>query len=264
VAFQCVNASNQYFTIPALNVSVPPVTFSLWINTASIVAKSTALFIWRGSVNTGIFLIYSSPNWELRYYVNNGTQWQTATSLFVATGVWQHVCVAISSSQARLYLYGVSFTNNVSHTTVNIDEAGDLARDPFPDAFHTSFNGAVAEAAIWTAALSDAECLALSKRLSPLALRHHLHSLVLYKDLIRDLNRGVGPTISAVNGPSVVAHPPLIYPVNRLQSSFAQAHFVPPFRLSTATAEANLVARGSAELAGAAEGAIQSIGEVSS
>ena len=87
MAYQCVNASNQYFTIAAPNISVPPVTFSLWINTASIIAKSTALFIWRGSINTGVLLTYTSPNWELRYYVAGGTQWQTATGLYVSTGV---------------------------------------------------------------------------------------------------------------------------------------------------------------------------------
>ena len=174
MAYQCVNASNQYFTIAAPNISVPPVTFSLWINVSSVVAKDTALFIWRGSINTGLFLKYVNPNWELRYCVAGGTQWQTATGLYLSTGVWQHACVAISSSQARLYLNGTSFTNNVSHSTANINAAGDLARDPLADSSHTSFNGSVAEAAIWTASLTDAECLALSKRVSPLRLTNRL------------------------------------------------------------------------------------------
>lgn len=263
MAYQCVNASNQYFTIAALNVSVPPVTFSVWINTASIIAKSTALFIWRGAINTGLFLNYTNPNWELRYYVAGGNQWQTATGLYVSTGAWQHACVAISSSQARLYLDGANFTNNVSHSTANINAAGDLARDPLVDLSHTSFNGSVAEPAIWTASLSDAECLALSKRVSPLLLTNRLQNLVMYKDMIRDLNRGIGPTLTAVNAPSVVAHLPMIYPASRLQAMYRPAHFLPPFRLSTATAHANPVARGCAELVGAAQGTTHPIGEVS-
>jgi Concanavalin A-like lectin/glucanases superfamily len=265
VAYQCVNASNQYFTIPALNMSVPPVTFSLWIRTTSVVAKDTALFLWRGSVNTGVLLVYASSNWELRYYVNNGLQWQTSTGLFVSTGgAWQHVCVAISSSQARLYLDGNLFTNNVSHSTANINESGNLARDSLLDAFHTSFNGSVAAAAIWTATLSNDECLALAKRLSPLGLKNRLHDLALYKDLIRDPDRGIGPALAAVNGPSVVAHPPMIYPSNRRQSNYTPAHFVSPFRQSTATAQANFAIVGSTQLAGAATGASYPIGEVSS
>ena len=118
-----------------------------------------------------------------------------------------------------------------SHTTANINEAGDLARDPFISPTHTSFNGAVAEAAIWTAALTNDECLALAKRLSPLQLKHRLHSLVLYKDLMRELNRGIGPALSAVNSPSVVPHPPLIYPACRPQPSPRAG----PFSISLST-----------------------------
>jgi len=264
VAYQCANASNQYFTIAAPNITVPPVTFSLWINTASVIAKSTALFMWRGTVNSGLLLNYTSPNWELRYYIAGGTQWQTATGLYVSTGAWQHACVAISSSQARLYLNGASFTNNVSHSTVAINTAGDLARDPLVDSFHTSFNGSVAEAAIWSAALTDAECLALSQRVSPLQLKNRLHDLVLYKDMIRDLNRGIGPALTAINAPTVVAHPPLTYPSSRLQAQFTPAHFLSPYRLSIATAHTDPAFQGFAESAGAAQGAVGPLGEVSS
>ena len=265
MAYQCVNASNQYFTIAAPNISVPPVTFSIWINVASVIAnKSAALFIWRGTINTGVMLRYIDPNWQLAYFVAGGTQWQTTTGLSVSTGVWQHVCVAISSSQARLYLDGASFTNNVSHTTANINAAGDLARDSLVDSTHTSFNGSIAEPAIWTASLSDAECLALSKRVSPLRLSNRLANLVLYKDMIRDLNRGFGPTLTAVNAPSVVAHPPLIYPSSRLRAMFNPPLFLAPYRLSIAAAHANPVVQGSAELVGAEQGSIHPIGEVSS
>jgi len=103
VAFSCVNASNQYFAIAPLNVSVPPVTFSLWVNTASVIAKDTALIIWRGSVNTGIILRYVAPNWELRYYTAGGSQWMTATGLQLSTGAWQHVCVAIDSTHIKAH-----------------------------------------------------------------------------------------------------------------------------------------------------------------
>ncbi|MGD9633961.1 MAG: LamG domain-containing protein [Pirellulales bacterium] len=264
MAQQCLNASNQYFTFPALNVTVPPVTFSLWINTAAIVAKDTALFCWRGAVNTAVFLLYIAPNWELRYFVGGGTQWQTATALAVSTGVWQHVCVAISSSQARLYLDGSSFTNNTSHSSANINETGNLARDPFVSPSHTSFSGSIAEAAVWTAALPDAECRALGKRFSPLCLQHRLHDLVFYKDLIRDDNRGVGPALTAVNSPSVAAHPPQIHPHSRMNARSKPAHFLSPFRLSKAAADASRMMAGGAALRGAASGVIHPIGEVSS
>ncbi|MEX2316321.1 MAG: LamG domain-containing protein [Pirellulales bacterium] len=262
MAYQCVNASNQYFNVAALNVSVPPVTFSMWINVASVIAKESALFLWRGSINTGVLLHYTGSTWELRYYVAGGTQWQAASGLFVSTGVWQHICVAISSSQARLYLNGASFTNNVSHATANINAAGDLANDPFNPATHTSFNGLVAEAAVWTAALSDEECLTLSKRISPLGLTQRLHDLVLYKDLVRDLNRGIGPALTAVNSPSVSPHPPLICPFVAPQM-FPPRAFGAPYRAASAVIDANRTLQGFPALAGAALGVTHPIGEVS-
>jgi hypothetical protein len=264
VAYQCVNASNQYFGIATLNISVPPVTFSLWVNTASTIAKDSALFLWRGAVNTGVLLRYIAPNWELRYFTAGGTQWTASTGLQLSTGVWQHVCVAITSTQGRVYLDGASFTNNVSHATANINEAGDLARDPFVSPTHTSFNGSIAEAAIWSAALSDAECLALAKRISPLQLKNRLHDLVLYKDLVRDLNRGIGPALTAANGPGVVPHPPLVGPASRAQSCFHAARFQTPYRSSSAAAHTSFTRSGCAQLAGAASGVTIPIGEVSS
>jgi Concanavalin A-like lectin/glucanases superfamily len=262
MAYECASASNQYFTIAAPNISVPPVTFSIWINATSIVDKNTALFIWRDVIQTGLLLRYVAPNWELRYYIANGTQWQTATGLFVSTGIWQHVCVAVSSTQARLYLNGSTFTNNVSHATTNINAAGDVARDPAPSV--VSFQGSIAEPAIWNATLTDAECRALGNGLSPLCLKHRLPSLVMYRDLIRDPNRGFGPALTPVNAPTVAPHPPMRYPHGRLQTMFSPAHFLAPFRPSIATAQASPVAKGDAELVGAARGTTQPVGEVTS
>jgi hypothetical protein len=209
VALNCVNASLQHFTIAAPNISVPPATFSIWLNMSSLVALNSALFQWRGTIETGLILRYFAPHLHLRYYVNGGTQWFVNTGHTLSSGVWQHSCLALTASQARIYLGGVGFTNNAAHTTVNLNDTGYVGRDPFPDANHTTFNGALAEPAIWNVALSDAECLALAKGVSPLALTSRLPNLVMYHDLIRDTSRGVGTTLTPVNGPSASPHPPL-------------------------------------------------------
>lgn len=262
MAYQLLNSSSQYFAIAAPNITVPPVTLSVWIKAASIVGIHSALFMWRDVIQTGLLLRYTSPNWELRYYVAGGNQFQTSTGLSVAVGVWQHACVAITSTQARLYLGGSSFTNNVSHASVNIDAAGDLGRDPLPGL--ATFDGAIAEPAIWNVALSDAECRALSLGMSPLALKNHLPNLVLHKDLLRDVNRGRGPALTAAGAPSVVAHPPVRCPQNRRRKIFAPTRFLSPFHASTVAAHASRVLEGCAALTGAAAGATTPIGEVTS
>jgi hypothetical protein len=171
--------------------------------------------------------------------------------------------VAITSTQARLYLDGVIFTNNVSHSTTNLNAAGDIANDPFNPATHTSFNGRVAEAAIWTAALSDEECLALSKRFSPSCLTHRLHDLVLHKDLVRDLNRGIGPALSAVNSPTVIEHPPVLC-ASIVPQMFPPRVFAAPFRAASAFVDADRTLAGLSATTGAVFGTTQPIGEVSS
>lgn len=264
MAYECLNASLQHFTFPALNVSVPPVTFSMWINTASIVAKDTALFCWRGTTNTAVLLTYVAPNWQVRYFVNNGLQWQTATGLNVATGLWQHVCVAIETSQARLYLDGTLFTNSTTHTSASINTTGYLARDPLVSPTHTSYNGSIAEAAMWTTALPHAECLALAKRMSPLLMKNRLHDLIFCKDLVRDADRGIGATVTAVNSPTIVPHPPIIWPQSRLRARMPPPRFVAPYRHLTGAVDADRAVRGGAAIRGAASGILLPIGEVSS
>jgi hypothetical protein len=262
VAYQIVSSSSQYFTIAAPNITAPPVTFSVWIKASSIIDKHSALFVWRDTIQTGLLLRYASPNWELRYYVAGGNQFQTATGLNVAVGVWQHACLAITSNQARLYLGANSFTNNVSHSNVTLNAAGDLARDPLAGLI--SFDGAIAEPAIWNAALSDAECRALSAGISPLALKHRLHELVMHHDLVRDATRGQGPTLTAANAPTVAPHPSLRYPSSRLRAHFAPLRFNTPYRALTAAAHASCVLASCSTGTGAAAGATIPIGEVHS
>jgi hypothetical protein len=174
------------------------------------------------------------------------------------------VCVAIEASQARLYLDGTLFTNSTSHTSANINATGYLARDPLVSATHTSYNGSIAEAAMWTTALPHAECLVLAKRMSPLLLKNRLHDLIFYKDLVRDADRGIGAALTAVNSPTVAPHPPMIWPQSRLRARMPPPRFAAPYRLLTGAADAGRTTRGYAAVRGAADGLVLPIAEVSS
>jgi hypothetical protein len=265
MAQQCVSASDQYFTFPALGTSAPPITMSIWFKVASIVVgKHTAMFCWRGSINTEFFLRSSGSTWQLRYSIAGGSQWNITTGLNVSTGIWQHACVAITSSQARLYLDGTVFTANVSHGSTSVDDTGYLAKDPFEDGARVSFNGAIGEAAIWNAALTSEECQALAKRVSPLALAQRIPNLVLYRDLMRETTRGIGPALTAVNSPTVAAHPPVVHRLGKTHIGVRPAHFVAPYLPARGITHTSRVARAAAETAGVSAGTIASYGEVSS
>lgn len=81
-----------------------------------------------------------------------------------------------------------------------------IATRPFEGAEGLFFDGAGAEAAIWSVALTAAEIASLAKGFSPRRIRPQ--SLVFYAPLIRnlqDVRRGLA--LTPVNGPTVVAHP---------------------------------------------------------
>jgi hypothetical protein len=264
MALDCVNASFQHLTIAAPNISVPPATFSVWIKTTSIVAANSALFHWRSGIDTGLILRFISSNWHLRYYVDDGPEWIVNTGHTLSTGIWQHACLSLAATQARVYLGGVGFTNNVTHSTANLNDTGYLGRDPFPDANHTTFNGALAEPAIWNVALNDAECLALSKGISPLALANRLPNLVMYHDFIRDAVRGFGTTLTPVNAPAAAPHPPLRCRASRMRYEIPRANFQSPFRPAHSSVQAGRVLEGSAQVIGTSAGLSLPNGEVSS
>ena len=76
-------------------------------------------------------------------------------------------------------------------------------------------DGLIAEAAIWNVVLSDAEMDWLAAGYSPLTLTHRIGNLVMYQDMIRNINRpGIGPTLTN-NGSTLVApHTRMIYPAS--------------------------------------------------
>ena len=79
----------------------------------------------------------------------------------------------------------------------------------FSGAVGLYFDGSIAEAAIWNAALTDDEILSLAKGFTPDQIRPQ--NLVFYAPLIRELQdlRG-GLTITNNNGATVSNHPRVI------------------------------------------------------
>jgi len=133
------------------------------------------------------------------------------TTTTYTTGQWNHAAAVFSSTASRTAYVngGGSATNTVAETpsgTLTGVSIGALTRSST-----TLFmNARVAEAAIWTAALTATEILSLNAGASPALVRPQ--SLVFYAPLIRDLQdvRG-GLAITNNNGATVVDHPRVFY-----------------------------------------------------
>ncbi|NIQ10454.1 MAG: LamG domain-containing protein [candidate division Zixibacteria bacterium] len=145
---------------------------------------------------------------------------------------WNHAA-AVSSSSTSHYVYmngtaSTEGTNSASFGTVDTTVIGASAEGS--SNLSDYFNGYLGEIGIWDAALTSAEINALAAGVSPLLVR--TGSLVSYWPLIRDedQDRVGGYDMTAYNTPTVVAHPPVIYPAQVYQSFAAAA--APPAGIS--------------------------------
>ena len=145
------------------------------------------------------------------------------------TGEWTACAVAVSSTAASLYTGTQSgsqnsATNTKSHesitpsTTWNIGkEEGDNGR---------TFDGRIAEVAIYLATLTAAECLGYQRGYSPLLIRPQ--SLLSYVPLVRDLSDLKTGAAWTATGTTVADHPAVIMPRRRIVGTFAGTSPPPP------------------------------------
>lgn len=133
------------------------------------------------------------------------------TTTTYTTGQWSHAAAVFSSTTSRTaYLNG---GGSVTNTTTNTP-SGTLAGVSIGALTRSStslfINANIAEAAIWTAALTADDIRSLSRGASPALVRPG--SLAFYAPLIRDLQdvRG-GLAITNNNGATVQGHPRIFY-----------------------------------------------------
>lgn len=136
----------------------------------------------------------------------------SAETTGITQGARHHVCGVFPASNSRsIYRDGANkVTDNTAAAVAGCDrQAIGVTADSTPSMY---MSGAVAEAAIWDVALTDAEVAILAKGYSPLFVRPQ--NLVAYWSLIRDedQDRVGGHDMTAYNTPSIAAHPSIIYP----------------------------------------------------
>ena len=199
-------------------VSGPPFTLACWTRTDTDAADQ--VLMWLGDKDSATSVIGSL---EL-LAVDGGNRHAGARSVSGATeglasvgdygtGTWHHVCGRFSTTASRrVVLDGAGVdtdTTAVPGATVDRVSIGRRG-DGTPDAY---LSGAVAEAAVWNAALSEPEIVALAKGFSPLQIKPHC--LGAYWPLggvagASDDDRLGGYDLNAQNTPSWTDHPPLV------------------------------------------------------
>jgi len=142
------------------------------------------------------------------------TQTQSAWNHFVLT--WDD-----TANVSKLYLNGAQIGSStstlVAFTTTHSRTIGNEASEGVGD---YSFDGRIAEVALYTAVLEASEVAALSKGFSPLLIRPT--SLQHYLPLVREAQDRKGATVTEANT-VVIEHPRTFYPSSGKVSAAAAA-----------------------------------------
>jgi hypothetical protein len=155
---------SSWVTVPSLNLTNANVTFTAWLNpsTAAAQANWAGIMMTRNGVGAGI----GYNNQGMLGYTWNGNS--AATYNFVSgltppAGQWSLVAVAISPTNAALYLInssGMQTTNNaIAHSGQAWTGTANIGQDANGGALATDriFNGIIDNVAVFTRTLSTAD-----------------------------------------------------------------------------------------------------------
>jgi hypothetical protein len=139
----------------------------------------------------------------VRVYKGNDPIYGIADTAAFGTSAFQHLCgVFTSTTSRRGYLDAVGVNNTQTVST----GAGTYRIDLGSCRALSHVDGRIAEAAIWNAALTDAEVTSLYKGFKPYRIRPQ--SLVFYAPMVRNvMDCKGGLSITTTGSPAVAAHP---------------------------------------------------------
>lgn len=218
-------ASATALTTTSSPTSVYPCTMAIWCRPTGAGGTSQALFSLKYSVAAddrdhatltrdvgaaGKFLHYISDYYGVAAYT------QCAASYVV--GQWHHVCAVMTSTTSRAIFMdgGNKATNTVTVAAPGWDR---VSVGHVPETTHYYGNADLAEAALWSIALTDADVALLGLGLSPLFVRPD--ALVFYAPLLGATSPEIELVgrreLALVNAPPVVPHPRVIVPLGSPQ-----------------------------------------------
>lgn len=171
-----LNGSSQYLEHSAAALSGPPFTFACWALVTALPSANQALLSLSNSGGGNLFQLQvrgAASGKPIGMQVSSGSNSQAVTSAGPSANVWFHAAGWVASSTSRAaYLNGgnkgTDSTSIANPTGLNETDVGVYWSSTGRAGW---FAGAVAEAAIWNAVLSDAEIAALAAGVLPRRVR---------------------------------------------------------------------------------------------
>lgn len=213
------DASSQYLEVASALGAVQPLSMACWFNSDDTAANQTLISIGTNGGNarwqmTALGATGGDPVQALSTN-SGGTANAAVTTSGFSANTWHHGCAVFASDTSRTAYIdgGNSATATTSITVSGTDTTRIGARGTTVGVY---MSGMIAEAAIWSVALTADDVLSLSKAVSPLLVRPE--GLIAYWPLIGkfsteiDIVGGAGLTVS---GATAAAHPRMFYPHSR-------------------------------------------------
>jgi hypothetical protein len=180
------NASTETITVDSTPVTAAPFTMACWARCTQITARDVAFNIVDKDATTQEFTLMFSGDVSgdpITFRARNaGTTVLTVTSAGYSADTWHHLCAVETAVDSHaVFLDGAN--KGTSTTSVTPSGVDRVAFGRYAGSTPSNFlNGDIAEAAIWSVALGDAEVASLARGFSPLLIRPQ--SLELYAPLM--------------------------------------------------------------------------------
>lgn len=212
------DATGDYLSVDSVPVSAAPLTMVCWGKTNDLSIFQGLMSLHNDPTTNHVFALSSAYSvFAARARARDGTGSGDATVGTLADNNWHFFGARFSSSTSReAFFDGAKSGIDTTDRTPSVSKMwlGNYGGD--------SWSGAMAECAVWNAALDDAEMEALRLRYCPKLVRPG--KLVSYTSLIRDddVDEITGLSFTVNGTPGIADHPPIIYPAPKVYS-FAAA-----------------------------------------
>lgn len=190
MAYDFVRASSQSITSATSPISsITTGTLAIWVNTKNNNTTERVITVPKSDALQGaaIYLLNASNQVRGMWYIDPSYPQPVAT-VGHTINTWQHQCTRQSNLSSRdVYLNGGSKGSNTTtlSAAIVVDRIALAAEWNTSNVLTGFLGGRLAEAAIWSAALDEAEIGSLAKGFSPTRVRPQ--SLVFYAPLVRNI-----------------------------------------------------------------------------
>jgi hypothetical protein len=210
MAYDFVPASSQHLTTASAPVSAYPMTLAAWAMVDDSNADRIVLAVNQSTTPFHRVTIFRSSANDVRAQ-SFGSNNAAATAVGPSLGTWFHIAGVFASATSRIcYLNGTAGPTDTTTSTINtLDEIIVGGRRATGGTVGLFWDGKVADAGVWNAALTADEIASLAKGMTCDKVRPQ--SLVFYAPLVRDLQDVRGGLTITNNNTATVANHPRVY-----------------------------------------------------